>query len=123
MKEIYLSISQIATMIGVSQYGYITDIIYNLWYKVDPEGYTKKIQEMETKNNKSFKLLSEKDKFTLLTQELGINLDDLENKTFDHNTLITKQTKIINDINNIEKDEISEEDLISKKNTRNGNKK
>ncbi len=116
MKEIYLSISQIATMIGVSQYGYITDIIHNLWYKVDSEGYTKKIQEMESKHNKSFKLLSEKDKFILLTQELGINLDDLENKTFDHNTLITKQTKIMNDINNIQKDEISEADLISKKN-------
>ncbi len=116
MKEIYLSISQIATMIGVSQYGYISDIIYNLWYKVDPEGYTKKIQEMEIKNNKSFKLLSEKDKFVLLTKDLDINLDDLENKTFDHNTLITKQTKILNDINNIKRDDIPEDDLINKKN-------
>lgn len=116
MKEIYLSISQIATMIGVSQYGYITDIIYNLWYKVDPEGYTNKIKEMELKYNQSFTLLSEKDKLNLLTKDLGINLDDLENKTLDHNTLNLKQTKIINDINNIERNDFSEEDLINKKN-------
>ncbi len=53
----------------------------------------------------------------MLTKDLDINLDDLENKTFDHNTLITKQTKILNDINNIKRDDIPSEDLINKKNT------
>jgi hypothetical protein len=119
-KEIYLSISQISILIGKSPYGSLSNIIYNLWTKIDNPGYKKKISELELRYKKSFKNLSEIDKLNLLSSELGIN--DLEKKTYqamkkdNHTSLLKEQDTIISEINKIEQNNLSNEELTSKKN-------
>ena len=71
--QIYLSISQIAILIGHSPYGSLIEMILNLWSKVDKNRYNKKILELEHKFSKSFKSISDWDKLTLLSNQLGLN--------------------------------------------------
>jgi hypothetical protein len=115
-RQVYLSISQLAILIDKSPYGSLTDIIYNLWLKVDSNGYNKKVRDMEYKYNKSFKKLTEADKFDILSKEFGLELDSkLVNsmKNNDHNLLLNQQSEMINDINNINNPNI--DDLVNKK--------
>lgn len=119
--QIFISISQIAILIGESPYGSLSDIMYNLWIKVDNYSYQKKKLEFETKYNKSFKKLSEWNKLELLSKELG--LDTLAQKTEkamknnNHISLLDEQTAIIRDINQVERKDIEKKELEQKKNT------
>ncbi len=70
--QIYLSISQIAILIGVSQYGSLSDIILNLWTKVDNDGYLKMLRKIEKKYNMSLKTLSEWERLNILASDLGL---------------------------------------------------
>jgi hypothetical protein len=76
---IFIPISQLATIIGLSKYGSFTQIMIDFWIKIDHEGYKQRLQYLEKNHNKSLKLLSEKEKLIALSKEFG--LDDLENKT------------------------------------------
>jgi hypothetical protein len=120
INEINLSISQIGILIGKSPYGSLCDIIYNLWTKVDNAGYQKKVKEMEGKHNKSFKNLSESDKFNLLSSELGLtNLQHKTNlamKNNNHTSLLNEQTAIISEIHQVERNDLTNKELSSKKN-------
>jgi len=117
--QIFISISQIAILIGESPFGSLSDIIYTLWIKVDNNNYKKKKLELENKYNKSFENLSEWNKLKILSKELG--LDTLSQKTEkamkndNHKSLLDEQTAIIRDINQVERKDI--EDLEQKKNT------
>jgi hypothetical protein len=71
--QIYLSISQIAILTGYSPYGSLIEMILNLWSKVNKNGYNKKISELENKFSKSFKSLSEWEKLSVISNELGLN--------------------------------------------------
>ena len=115
--QIFISISQIAILIGESPFGSLSDIIYTLWVKADNNNYQKKKLELETKYNKSFKNLSEWNKLELLSKELG--LDNLSKKTEkamkndNHKSLLDEQSAIIRDIDQVERKDI--EDLENKK--------
>ncbi len=115
--QIFISISQIAILIGESPFGSLSDIIYNLWIKIDNNGYQKKKLKLEKKYNKSFNNLSEWDKLEMLSKELG--LDNLSQKTEkamkknNHKSLLDEQTAIIRDIDQIQRNDI--EDLENKK--------
>jgi hypothetical protein len=117
--QIFISISQIAILIGESPFGSLSDIIYTLWVKADNNNYQKKKLELETKYNKSFENLSEWNKLELLSKELG--LDTLSKKTEkamkndNHKSLLDEQSAIIRDIDQVERKDI--EDLEQKKNT------
>ena len=115
--QIFISISQIAILIGESPFGSLSDIIYKLWIKIDNDGYQKKKLKLENKHNKSFDNLSEWNKLEILSKELG--LDNLSQKTEkamkknNHKSLLDEQTAIIRDIDQIERNDI--EDLENKK--------
>ncbi len=115
--QIFISISQIAILIGESPYGSLSDIMYNLWIKVDNNSYKKKKLELETKYNKSFENLSDWNKLEILSKELG--LDTLSEKTEkamkndNHKSLSDEQTAITRDIYQVERKDI--EDLEQKK--------
>ena len=92
-------------LINKSPYGSLSDIVYNLWLKVDSNGYYKKVRDMEFKYQQSFKKLTEADKFDILSKEFGLELDSkLFNsmKNNDHNLLTTQQTEMIDEINHID---------------------
>jgi hypothetical protein len=115
--QIFISISQIAILIGESPFGSLSDIIYTLWIKVDNNNYKKRKLELENKYNKSFENLSEWNKLEILSKELG--LDTLCQKTKkamkndNHKSLLDEQSAIIRDINQIERKDV--EDLEQKK--------
>jgi hypothetical protein len=88
--KVFIPISQLAIIVGLSKYGSLTQIMLKLWIKTDFEGYSKKIVELEQKYNKSFGLINEFDKMQLLANELGLN--DLINKT---NTTIKNENNIM----------------------------
>jgi hypothetical protein len=88
--KVFIPISQLAIIVGLSKYGSLTQIMLKLWIKTDFEGYSKKILELEQKYNKSFGLINEFDKMQLLANELGLN--DLINKT---NTTIKNENNIM----------------------------
>ena len=71
-------------------------IILDLWIKIDLEGYSQRLCELEKKHNKSFRMLSEKEKLEILSKELGIN--DLMKKTIQTMKNDSKE-KFINDQN------------------------
>ncbi len=88
--KVFIPISQLAIIVGLSKYGSFTQIMLKLWIKIDFEGYSKKIVELEQKYNKSFRMINEFDKMQLLATELGLN--DLINKT---NTTIKNENNIM----------------------------
>jgi hypothetical protein len=94
--KVCLPISQLAILIGLSKYGSLSQIILDLWIKIDLEGYSQRLCELEKKHNKSFRMLSEKDKLEILSKELGIN--DLMKKTIQTMKNDSKE-KFINDQN------------------------
>jgi hypothetical protein len=77
--QIFIPISQLAIIVGLSKYGSLTQIMIDFWIKIDKEGYQQRLQYLEKHHNKSLKLLSEKEKLIALSKEFG--LDDLESKT------------------------------------------
>ena len=116
--KVFIPISQLAIIVGLSKYGSLTQIMLKLWIKTDFEGYSKKIVELEQKYNKSFGLINEWDKMQLLANELGLN--DLINKTTttikNENNIVMKnnQTAIYRDIdhampnnNNLSQDDLA----------------
>ena len=117
--QIYLSISQIAIITGYSPYGSLIEMVLNLWSKVDKNSYNKKLLDLETKFSKSFKSLSEWDKLSLISQELGLN--DLKYKISNvmknnsQNNLLLDQESLINQIKESTNKELSKDQLESKK--------
>lgn len=115
-KQIFIPISQLATIIGLSKYGSLTQIIIDFWIKIDPQGYQTRLQYLEKNHNKSLKLLTEKEKLISLSKEFGI--DDLDNKTrlvmknSSKEGLIKDQNTIFHDINQTN---VEIEDIESKK--------
>ena len=57
--KIYLPVSNLAVLVGLSKYGSLSQVILSLWHKVDEEGYNMKLKEQEQIYNKSFKSVSE----------------------------------------------------------------
>jgi hypothetical protein len=102
--KVFIPISQLAIIVGLSKYGSLTQIMLKLWIKTDFDGYSKKIVELEQKYNKSFGMINEWDKMQLLANELGLN--DIINKTTtaikNENNIMLKnnQTDIYRDIDN-----------------------
>jgi hypothetical protein len=117
--QIYLSISQIAILIGVSQYGSLSDIILNLWTKVDNDGYLKMLRKIEKKYNMSLKTLSEWERLNILASDLGLpeivekTQKSMKNQT--HTGLQDEQSDIITEINNLEIPNIDKKELEAKK--------
>jgi hypothetical protein len=117
--QIYLSISQIAIITGYSPYGSLIEMILNLWSKVDKTSYNKKLLDLENKFSKSFKSVSEWDKLSLISQELG--LKDLKYKISNvmknnsQNNLLLDQESLINQIKESTNKEMSKDQLESKK--------
>jgi hypothetical protein len=103
--KIFLPISQLAIIVGLSKYGSLTQIILKLWIKIDFEGYSKKIIQLEQKYNKSFGLINDWDKMQLLANELGLhNLTDKTKMTMKNKNNIDlqiNQTAILHDIEHI----------------------
>jgi len=101
--KIYLPVSNLAVLVGLSKYGSLSQVILSLWHKVDEEGYNMKLKEQEKIYNKSFKSISEWEKLDILSKELGLN--DMKTKTYSimkktsKEELLENQTVIMNDIN------------------------
>lgn len=115
--QIYLSISQIAILIGHSPYGSLIEMILNLWSKVDKNGYNKKFLELENKFSKSFKLLSDWDKLTVLSNDLGLNnlkykISNAMKNDSQHN-LLADQESLITQIKDISKKNIQNKDITN----------
>lgn len=124
--KVFIPISQLAIIVGLSKYGSLTQIMLKLWIKTDFDGYSKKIVELEQKYNKSFGLINEWDKMQLLANELGLN--DLIIKTTttikNENNIVMKnnQTAIYRDIdhampnnNNLSQTEIDDKKKVLSK--------
>ena len=78
--KIYLPVSNLAVLVGLSKYGSLSQVILSLWHKVDEEGYNMKLKELEEIYNKSLKSVSEWEKLDILSKELGLN--DMKTKTY-----------------------------------------
>lgn len=78
--KIYLPVSNLAVIVGLSKYGSLSQVLLSLWYKVDEEGYNTKLKEQEKVYNKSLKSVSEWEKLDILSKELGLN--DMKMKTY-----------------------------------------
>ncbi len=122
--QIYLSISQIGVLIGYSPYGSLIEMILNLWSKVDKNRYNKKLLELEHKFSKSFKSLSEWEKLSSISNELGLNdlkykISNAMKNNSQHNLLSDQESLItqIKDITikNTKNKNITEYDLENKK--------
>jgi len=124
--KVFIPISQLAIIVGLSKYGSLTQIMLKLWIKTDFDGYSKKIVELEQKYNKSFGMINEWDKMQLLANELGLN--DIINKTTtaikNENNIMLKnnQTDIYRDIdhampnnNNLSQTEIDDKKKVLSK--------
>ncbi len=117
--QIYLSISQIAILIGESPYGSLSDIMLNLWSKVDNDGYQKELKKLEKKHKTTLKTLSEWERLNILANDLG--LDNIVEKTQQsmrnqtHDGLLEEQSIIITEINNLEIPTIDKKELENKK--------
>ena len=100
--KIYLPVSNLAVIVGLSKYGSLSQVILSLWHKVDEEGYNTKLKEQEKIYNKSLKSVSEWEKLDILSKELGLN--DMKTKTYSimkktsKEELENNQIAIINDI-------------------------
>ena len=115
--QIYLSISQIAILTGQSPYGSLIEMILNLWSKVDKNAYNKKFLELENKFSKSFKLLSDWDKLTVLSNDLGLNnlkykISNAMKNDSQHN-LLADQESLITEIKEISKKNIQNKDITN----------
>jgi hypothetical protein len=117
--QIYLSISQIAILIGESPYGSLSDIILNLWPKVDNERYQKTLKKIEKKYKTSLKTLTEWERLNILANELGLNniIEKTQQsmKKTTHDSLLEDQNSIITEINNLEIPDIDKTELENKK--------
>lgn len=78
--KIYLPVSNLAVLVGLSKYGSLSQVLLSLWHKVDEEGYNMKLKELEQIYNKSLKSVSEWEKLDILSKELGLN--DMKTKTY-----------------------------------------
>lgn len=100
--KIYLPVSNLAVLVGLSKYGSLSQVILSLWHKVDEEGYNMKLKEQEEIYNKSFKSVSEWEKLEILSKELG--LSDMKTKTYSimkktsKEELEDNQTAVLRDI-------------------------
>ena len=76
MQQIYIPISQLATHINLNPYGNLSQILVGLWVKIDFNGYSKKLLELEQKTGTSFKALSEWEMMMALCDHFELNLKD-----------------------------------------------
>ncbi len=103
--KIYISVSQLATLIGLSKYGSFTQLLVGFFMKADFQGYSQRILELEKQHNKSFKHLTESEKLELLSNELGLSNVKEKTKMIIKNSnnnddLINQQNNMMNEINN-----------------------
>ncbi len=103
--KIYISVSQLGTLIGLSKYGSFTQLLVGFFMKADFQGYSQRILELEKQYNKSFKHLTESEKLEMLSNELGLsNVKDKTNivikNSLNNNDLLNQQNNIMNEINN-----------------------
>ncbi len=124
--KVFLPISQLAIITGLSKYGSLTQIMLKLWMKTDFEGYSKKLFELEQKHKKSYQMIDEWEKIQILSNELGLNdLVDKTKKTIqneNNNTLKENKSAIMDTIqkvkptkHNIEQQEQEQEQINEKK--------
>lgn len=117
--KVFLPISQLAIITGLSKYGSLTQIMLKLWIKTDFEGYSKKLFELEQKHKKSFDMIDEWDKIQILSNELGLNdLVDKTKKTIkNENNITLKENKsaILDTIQHVKPNDTSEQQQINEK--------
>lgn len=76
MQQVFIPISQLATYINLNPYGNLSMILTGLWLKVDLNGYSQKLLELEQKTGRSFKALSEWEMMMDLCNYFGLDLKD-----------------------------------------------
>ena len=109
--KIFIPVSQLATLIGLSKYGSFTQLLIGFWMKADFNGYSQRTIELEQKHGKSFKFINEMEKLEMLSNELGLDNNNIKSKTLsamknnNHTNLLNNQMSILNEINNSAKRE------------------
>jgi len=79
--------------------------------KADFNGYSQRTIELEQKHGKSFKFINEMEKLEMLSNELGLDNNNIKSKTLsamknnNHTNLLNNQMSILNEINNSAKRE------------------
>jgi hypothetical protein len=103
-QQVFIPISQLATYINLNPYGNLSDILTGLWMKIDLNGYSKKLLELEQKTGQSFKALSEWETMIELCNHFGLDLKDQikESMKSECNAdLKSSQRALLNQVNNI----------------------
>ena len=105
--KIFIPVSQLATLIGLSKYGSFTQLLMGFWMKADFNGYSQRTIELEQKHDKSFKFINEMEKLEMLSNELGLDNNNIKAKTLsamkntNHTSLLNNQSSILTEINNV----------------------
>lgn len=105
--KIFIPVSQLATLIGLSKYGSFTQLLMGFWMKADFNGYSQRTIELEQKHGKSFKFINEMEKLEMLSNELGLDNKNIKAKTLsamkntNHTGLLNNQNNILDEISNV----------------------
>jgi len=114
-KQIYVPISQLATYINENPYGTLSQVLVGLWMKIDFEGYSKKLIELENQTGQSFKALTEWEQMLELGNRFGLDLRDRVKNSMKaecRSDLKRNQRAILRDVNLIK---VNTPDMIEKR--------